>query len=61
MSPGDWIIGDDSGLVVVPAGRAVEVANRANDVLEMENRVRGEIQAGSTLSQVAQLYRWEKS
>ncbi|MDG2148353.1 MAG: orotidine 5'-phosphate decarboxylase [Planctomycetota bacterium] len=61
VSPGDWIIGDDSGLVVVPAGRAVEVANRANDVLEMENRVRGEIQAGSTLSQVAQLYRWEKS
>lgn len=61
VSPGDWIIGDDSGLVVVPADRAVEVANRANDVLEMENRVRGEIQAGSTLSQVAQLYRWEKS
>jgi len=61
VRPGDWIIGDDSGLVVVPSERAVEVANRALDVLEMENRVRQEIQAGSTLSKVAQLYRWEKS
>ncbi len=61
VSPGDWIVGDDSGLVVVPAERAVEIANRANDVLEMENRVRGEIQDGSTLAEVAQLYKWEKS
>jgi 3-hexulose-6-phosphate synthase/6-phospho-3-hexuloisomerase len=60
VSPGDWIVGDDSGLVTVPAERAVEIANRALDVLEAENRVRKEIQAGSTLSQVAQLYRWEK-
>jgi 3-hexulose-6-phosphate synthase/6-phospho-3-hexuloisomerase len=60
VSPGDWIVGDDSGLVAVPAERAVEIANRALDVLEAENRVRKEIQAGSTLSQVAQLYRWEK-
>jgi len=61
VRPGDWIVADDSGLVVVPAERAVEVSNRALDVLEMENRVRQEIRAGSTLSQVAQLYRWEKS
>jgi 3-hexulose-6-phosphate synthase/6-phospho-3-hexuloisomerase len=61
VSPGDWIIGDDSGLVHVPAERAVEVANRALDVLEMENRVRGEIRGGSTLSAVMELYRWEKA
>lgn len=58
---GDWIVADDSGVVVVPAERAVETANRALDVLEMENRVREEIKAGSTLSQVIELYRWEKS
>ena len=40
---------------------AVEIANRALDVLEMENRVRGEIRAGRTLSQVMELYRWEKA
>jgi len=58
---GDWIVADDSGVVVVPAERAVETANRALDVLEMENRVREEIRSGSTLSQVIELYRWEKS
>ncbi len=61
IRPGDWVVGDDSGVVVVPGERAVEIANRALDVLEMENRVRGEIRAGSTLSQVIELYRWEKA
>ena len=53
-------MGDDSGVVAVPGERAVEIANRALDVLEAENRLRGEIRAGSTLSKVAELYRWEK-
>jgi len=61
IAAGDWIIGDDSGVVAVPSERAVEIANRALDVLEMENRVRGEIRAGRTLSQVIELYRWEKA
>jgi 3-hexulose-6-phosphate synthase/6-phospho-3-hexuloisomerase len=60
ISPGDWIIADEDGVVAVPAQRAVEVANRAQDVLEYENRVRREIRDGSTLAQVAQLLRWEK-
>lgn len=60
IATGDWIVGDDSGVVHIPAERAVEVANRALDVLEMENRVRGEIRAGGTLSSVMELYRWEK-
>jgi hypothetical protein len=30
------------------------------DVLEKENRIREEIKAGSTLSQVTELFRWEK-
>jgi 3-hexulose-6-phosphate synthase/6-phospho-3-hexuloisomerase len=57
---GDWIIGDDSGVVVVPQERAVEVANRAIDVHERENRLREEIQRGSTLSKVLELQKWEK-
>jgi len=60
VEPGDWIVGDDSGVVRVPADRAVEVANRALDVLEMENRVRREIHGGATLGRVIELYRWEK-
>jgi hypothetical protein len=38
----------------------VEITNRAMGVLENENRLRGEIEAGSTLSQVAYLEKWEK-
>jgi len=60
VRPGDWIVGDASGLVVVPRERAQEVANRALDVLEHENRVREEIRRGSTLASVQKLERWER-
>ena len=60
IRPGDWIIGDANGVVVVPAENAVEVANRSLDVLERENRIREEIKRGSTLSKVLELKKWEK-
>ena len=58
--PGDWIVGDDDGVVVIARDKVVEMTNRAMDVLEKENRLRGEIEEGSTLSQVAYLEKWEK-
>ena len=58
--PGDWLVGDDDGVMVIPKDKVVEITNRAMDVLEKENRLRGEIEAGSTLSQVAYLEKWEK-
>ncbi|MGD0217646.1 MAG: 3-hexulose-6-phosphate synthase [Desulfobaccales bacterium] len=60
VESGDWVLGDDDGVVVLPRALAVEYANRAMDVLEKENRLREEIKAGSTLAQVADLLRWEK-
>lgn len=57
---GDWVVGDDSGVVVIPQERAVEIANRAIDVHERENRLREEIKRGSTLSKVLELKKWEK-
>jgi len=60
IKPGDWIIGDDDGVIVVPSENAVEIANRAMDVLERENRIRKEIKEGSTLSKVTHLLKWEK-
>lgn len=57
---GDWVIGDDSGVIVVPKKRAQEIANRALDVKERENRLREEIKRGSTLSSVLRLEKWEK-
>ena len=61
ICPGDWIVADDDGVMVIPASRAVEMANRAADVLEAENRLRAEIRQGkTTLAKVANLLRWEK-
>lgn len=57
---GDWIVADDMGVVVVPQDDAQEVANRALEVLEKENRLREEIRRGRTLSSVLELRKWEQ-
>lgn len=57
---GDWVFGDDDGVVVIPEKRAVEITNRAMDVLERENRIRKEIKEGGTLGKVTELLKWEK-
>lgn len=60
VRPGDYIVGDDSGVVVIPKERAYEIARRAKEVEKGETRLYEEIQRGRTLSQVANLKRWEK-
>ncbi|MCM8771756.1 MAG: orotidine 5'-phosphate decarboxylase [Candidatus Omnitrophica bacterium] len=60
ISPGDWIVGDRDGVVVIPKEKVVEIANRAMDVFERENRIRKEILEGGTLSKVMDLLKWEK-
>jgi len=60
VNKGDYIIGDDSGVVVIPQEEAQEIINRSLDVKEKENRIREEIKRGSTLSKVLKLKKWEK-
>jgi 3-hexulose-6-phosphate synthase / 6-phospho-3-hexuloisomerase len=60
IHPGDWIVGDESGVVVIPRERAYEVARRALEVKKTEARIREEIRRGSTLSVVSELIKWEK-
>ncbi|MHC4982667.1 MAG: 3-hexulose-6-phosphate synthase [Planctomycetota bacterium] len=61
ICPGDWILADDDGVIVLPRAAAAEMANRGADVLELENRIRAEIRGGkSTLAKVVNLLRWEK-
>ncbi len=60
VKKGDWIIGDDNGVVVVPKEEAQEVANRAINVMERENRIREEIRRGSSLGKVLDLKKWER-
>ena len=59
--PGDWVIGDDDGVMIIPHKKAVEFANRAMDVLERENRIKQEIKDGGTLGEVTELLKWEKT
>ncbi len=60
VKTGDWIIGDDSGVVVAPQEIAQEIANRALDVKEHENRIREEIKSGGSLGTVVKVKKWEK-
>lgn len=60
IKTGDWVIGDDDGVIIIPKEKAAEYTNRAMDVLERENRIREEIKEGSTLASVTQLLMWEK-
>ena len=60
ICPGDWIVADDDGVIVLPRARLAEMANRACDVLEAENRIRAEIREGqTTLAKVVNLLRGE--
>ena len=61
VNPGDWVVGDDDGVIVIPKAEAVEMTNRAMDWLERENRIRAEIDGGkTTLAKVMDLLKWEK-
>lgn len=60
VRPGDWIVGDESGVVVIPCERAYEIARRAMEVKKTEERIREEIRRGATLPDVMEILRWEK-
>jgi 3-hexulose-6-phosphate synthase/6-phospho-3-hexuloisomerase len=60
VKPGDYIVGDESGVVVIPAERAYELARRAKEVYKTEKRLFDEIKRGGTLSEILKLKKWEK-
>jgi regulator of RNase E activity RraA len=49
VRPGDVIVGDDDGVVVLPRALATEVARAAREQEELETFVEGKIAAGSSL------------
>ncbi len=60
IRPGDYIVGDDNGVVVIPKERAYEIARRAKEVEKNEKRIQDEIKRGGTLSSILKLQKWEK-
>ena len=61
VNPGDWILADDNGVIVIPKQRAYEIAKRALEVKKYEDRIRAEIESGKTLAEIIELYKWEKA
>ena len=49
IHPGDFVRGDDDGVVVVPAARAGEVARLARDIEAAEGRILAAVQRGTPL------------
>ncbi len=60
IRPGDYVVVSEEGMIVIPKEDLIEVANRALDVKEKEDRIMEEIRRGSTLSKVLDLYKWER-
>ena len=59
VNPGDIIVGDDSGVVVIPKERAYEIARRSEEVWKREKRLAEEIKNGKTLASALELLKWE--
>jgi regulator of RNase E activity RraA len=47
VSPGDWIVGDRDGLVVVPSGCVDEVLTEAEQKVATENEIRDAVRQGT--------------
>lgn len=52
VAPGDIVIGDDDGVVVVPRGRAEETLAKAKEVYEAELMIKKGMEAGRSLGEL---------
>jgi len=52
VSPGDWIISDEDGLVVAPAGRVETALERAEALLKVERAIYAEVRKGKDLGEL---------
>ncbi|HUQ90727.1 MAG TPA: RraA family protein [Bryobacteraceae bacterium] len=58
VHPGDWLVGDDDGVVVIPASRLEESLEKATRIVEAEKRIAKAIRAGV---EIATLLRVEET
>ena len=52
VNPGDYVIADASGIVVVPASRAAEVVPEAERIVERETAMAADVKAGKPVTEV---------
>ena len=56
VNPGDFVVGDADGVIVVPADVVEKVLNEAERLTATEVKIRAELDAGATLEQVLAKY-----
>lgn len=52
VTPGDWLVGDDDGVVAIPATRLDEAISTAGRILEAEKRIAKAIRSGQDLGAI---------
>jgi len=60
VSPGDLIMADDSGVLVIPKDRAEEILKGAVKIDEAEKNIIGELKKGSTLREARVKFNYHK-
>jgi regulator of RNase E activity RraA len=58
VKPGDILVGDDSGVVVVPGEKATEVLKVALEIEEAENLIEDAIRKGLSIKEAREKYRY---
>jgi 4-hydroxy-4-methyl-2-oxoglutarate aldolase len=56
VDPGDWIFGDEDGVLVIPKDALDEVVAKAEEAKDIEDKVRKEVQAGVPVTDVYNKY-----
>jgi 4-hydroxy-4-methyl-2-oxoglutarate aldolase len=51
VRPGDWVVGDDDGVVVVPAHRLAEVLDMAETIGATEDAIANAVLSGATIAE----------
>ncbi len=57
VRPGDVVIGDTDGVIVIPQSKAAEVAAKARDIHGVEDTMQGFIRAGNSLVSAVEKYK----
>jgi len=52
VNPGDIVVGDENGVVVVPFARCEEILHKAEQLLETEHLLQEKLRAGGTIGQL---------
>jgi 4-hydroxy-4-methyl-2-oxoglutarate aldolase len=56
VNPGDWIFGDEDGVLVIPKDALDEVLAKSEEAKDIEDKVRQEVQAGVPVIDVYNKY-----